>query len=146
MAVVSGLTGAWSNALNADWALDIQSWSADLTIQTVDVSSFDARATSNNVGWREKAPVVMGLSGSAEGVAEDLTAEPLAFGGLLDGGPFDVASVYSSGSDITLTAESGNTWAFNGIMTGVSMTASATDVVRGTYSFISNGNITQTWA
>ena len=138
MAMLTGLDGNF--AFDSGFAIDINTWSADVTIETTDVSSFDAKGTGVNVGWRERIPVMGSLTATASGFLEH-DADPAA-ADVLDGAAFDTAAMIGT---LTLTAQSGDTWSCAAVLTGVSISVTVGSASTGSYSFESNGTITQAW-
>ena len=139
MAMLTGLDGNF--AFDSGFAIDINTWSADVTIETTDVSSFDAKGTTANVGWRERIPVMGSLTATASGFLEhDQTP---VHTDVLDNGAFDTAAMVGT---LTLTAQGGNTWSCAAVLTGVSMSVTVGSASTASYSFESNGTLTQAWS
>jgi len=138
---INGLGGSFGVS-GLDYLLDIASWSGDVTIETVEVTSFDAKEAGGDVGFQQHIPVMGSLSGSASGFIEGGSVKPVP-AALLSSGAF--ATGHCQGT-ITLTAAANNTWAFAGVITGVSLAMGVGEAGTGTYSFESSGTITQTWS
>ena len=133
MATIQGTDG--NVTLPSGFNIKANGWSADTVIETVDTSGF-----ADN-GYRTNEPTIISMTGAVTGTAEGGTSTPLPAALLAA-----TADLTQTQGTITLTAETGNTYSFSATITNVSHNRPVDGKYDLTYSFISSGQITQTWA
>lgn len=130
MAAINGTTGTISlgTAIPAGLVALASRWSADLTRETADVTPFDPGAADDNA--RVNIGGLQTMSGTAEG--------------FLDSAVKFVTSVFDTdgaAAEFVLTASTGRTYTFQGIVTGFSPSAEVGVPNSWTCSFVSDGPI-----
>lgn len=137
MATVHGLDG--SVTMPSGMSLEATEWSMDYTVVTDDTSGFESG------GFKDTVAVQAFATGTVTGLVEGGTDTPLP-AALADGSVMATNDLDNASGTLTLTAETGNTFAFDAVLTSMSITRPHAGAARVTYSFESNGPITQTWA
>jgi hypothetical protein len=138
MATIQGDGGSFTTL--SGFNLKADGWAFDYKIETVDTSGFADGA------FRTREPAVASgtftVTGTAEGGSSTLVPAALADGsGMAEG---DLGS--NAKGSFTLTAESGNTIGFTGVVTGVSVDRRFDGRMEYTLTGETTGAITQSWA
>lgn len=120
-------------SLPTGFGAKLASWTANIDVTVVDTTGF-----SDN-GWRSRRPTKVQLTGSASGTVDD-TSLPL--NGSL---PSSTAGLSNAKGSFTLTAATGCTYGFTGVISRVSMTRANDGKGEITFDFTSTGTVTQTW-
>jgi len=134
MSTIQGINGAYSGVtgFNAKMA----SWTANINIDNVETTGFSSN------GYRDREPVIVHLDGNASGTGEfDASSTAPTPSALLAG----TAAVSNAKGSMTLTATTGCTLAFTGVMQQVGLNRPNDGKLDVNHSFVSSGAITQTW-
>lgn len=135
---IAGVAG--NVALPTGFAAKLSAWSGTLEIQTEEVTGFDSG------GCDEHEPIGTAFSGSATGTGTyDASSTTPILGALADGSVLALGDLEGAKGTITLTAITGCTYAFTGIMTSVAMERPAKGKFTITFNFLRTGPMTQTW-
>lgn len=130
--IVSGTTG---DVTASGFNCDIEAWSGQLQVDTTSYRTFASP-------WKSQKNVAYSMSGQFQGTIQ-FDASSTAPMPILTGGAIDTVSF--EGVSFTLTATTGCTYTFTGNMTGVGLNRPSTDRMTGTFSFQSDGAVTQAW-
>ena len=103
-------------------------WSMSVSRVVNDVTAFD----DNSSQFRGGIPT---YTGSVSGFMSDSSAPGLGYANFQTG---DTVA-------ITLTAQTGNTWAGNGVVSGTSVSTSKTGDATISFDFSFTGDVTETW-
>ena len=133
MATIQGSAGGAT--LPTGFNMKVNGWTGDLAIETTDTSGF------GDNGYRVREPVIISMDGSITGAAEGGTSTP-APAALLAA----TADPTQAQGTLTLTAESGNTYSFTATISNINMNRPVDAHMDMTMSYVSSGQITQTWA
>lgn len=137
MATIQGTGGG---ATFPEYNIKFSSWSANLLFEDVETSGF------TDGGFRTFENTIVSINGSATGTvqrdASDTMPLPLAAATLTSLAALASASPIS----IVLTASTGNTFAFSGVVSNVAFTRPVDGKMDATLNFESSGAITLTWS
>lgn len=127
--VISGCGGQFSGP--AGFNAKFKEWTASIDLDTENTSGFDDGAA------KSFTPTAYGLTGSASGWLT--TAQPIPTLAT------DCTVLDQFVGAFVLTADTGKTLSFNGIMTKSSIQRAAQKAGTTNYNFVSNGNVTESW-
>ena len=127
---------AGSVSLVPEFVAKFNSWDVAMDGGTYDSSGFE------DLGWGDSVNTVITFSGSASGIAKyDVATSTPILAAVMAA----TASPASCEGAITLTATTGCTYSFTGLISSVTFTRPYRGVLELSFSFTSKGQVTQTW-
>ena len=134
---IQGLGGAV--AMPTGFVAKIGKWTAKFNVEDVDTTGFV------DVGYHTHEVVAIGLTGSATGIGEYDSTSSSAATPSPSTGLGATPTLNSWKGTITLTAQTGCTYAFTAVIS-MNQDRAWNGALMVTYDFKSSGAITQTWA
>jgi len=130
----SGNATLLGSGVDTAFSAKLDVWLARLDSGVVQTTGF------GDLGWRNREPTIAELSGSASGmVIEEFAPVPVL---VFSTGTFDPSKCEGT---IVLTATTGCTYTFTGLISNVNIDRPEADKCTVTFDFVSVGRITQVW-